>query len=140
MQRPNWVNNFVFLAGQVHDQPGLYPTASGGVRAGFRLLVPRHLGLPLRGQPEMDDADIFNVTVLAPDLAYWVAQTLERGDTVIVSGWLQSRRVPRREDGGGVSYQVVVDVVAQAVTPADALFPLRIGNTAGGSAGDEARG
>lgn len=135
MNRPHWVNNFVFLVGQVHDDPGLYPTSTGSVRAGFRLLVPRHLGLPLRGVPEMDDADVLNVSVLDTALAAWVAQVVSRGDYVAVSGWLQSRRIPRKEDGGS-GYQIVVDVVAQTVTLADALFGVRVGKERDNEEGD----
>jgi single-strand DNA-binding protein len=99
------MNNFKVTANLVADPVLKFGNAG---KAYVRLRVAESRG-------EGKDSNFFNVTAFET-LAENIADSLRKGDRVVVDGYFDSARLYETENGGGET-RIALDVIANEVTP-----------------------
>ncbi len=106
------VNN-IFLIGNLTRDPELRFTPNGVPVASFGIAVNKRVQNRQSGEWE-NDADFFNVVVWYK-LAENVAESLNKGDRVIVSGRISQENWDDKQGQKRTSYRIIANVVAPSL-------------------------
>src|SRR5687767_14848940 len=123
--------NSVTLVGNLTDDPELRFTAQGAAVANFRIAVSKRVRDPQTNEWKDGDTSYFRVNVWR-QLAENVAETLQKGNRVIVTGTLKMRSWETQEG----EKRTVVEIEATEVGPSLKWATAKIERTSrGGGAG-----
>jgi single-strand DNA-binding protein len=125
--------NSVTLVGNLTDDPELRFTAQGAAVANFRIAVSKRVRDPQTNEWKDGDTSYFRVNVWR-QLAENVAETLQKGNRVIVTGTLKMRSWETQEG----EKRTVVEIEATEVGPSLKWATAKIERTSrGGGQGAE---
>lgn len=126
-------SNYVTMIGNLTDDPELRFTPSGAAVCGIRIASNRRY-TDKAGQ-QQEETTFMNVNVWR-DQAENVAESLRKGDRVIVIGRIQVRSYEAK-DGSGTRWvtEIQADEVSPSLRWAKATVSKTSGNTSGGGGG-----
>jgi single-strand DNA-binding protein len=107
------ISNNIFLIGNLTKDPELRFTPNGTPVASFSIAVNRRFQNKQSGEWE-SEADFFNVAAWFK-LAENVAESLGKGDRVIVSGRLSQENWDDKQGQKRTSYRIVANIVAPSL-------------------------
>ena len=122
-------SNYVTMIGNLTDDPELRFTPSGAAVCGFRIASNRRY--TDRSGQQQEETTFMNVNVWR-DMAENVAESLRKGDRVIVIGRIQVRSYEAK-DGSGTRW--VTEILADEVSPSLRWAKCTVTKTSGPQAG-----